>query len=451
MLHQQDPVMISGVTNLTLQGLGTMETGPHETVIQSTVVIRCSRSTGGFIIMNSQSVTISTITVSGCASRSVTAFCSYCCAAMGVVNSYNTHLEHVSIQNATGYGLLSVNSFNLSIEDSSFYHNQDHSQRGAGCYGGNARVVFDRSSSPLTSYTTLNIIKSNFSFGFTTRSGAGLSIELNNKAHYKLEVYIDEVVANGNTGRLGANIYISVSSILAHYNIFIKNTLSLHGNMVPLDNFFNTVRFGAGLFFQHTSDNATQAFLSVFNSTFAHNQADIGAGGLYYAVTAKAVKVQLENCYFLNNTGNFGSALYMLGTGIPAIHSVSGISAFLDNVTMDINQPSNKRDTSSLQSTMTAENVASITFKGVSIFNSLTTGLILLGSKKNFEGKCTIYNNLGIDGGGMALYGTSYILLNPPVVVNLTANHASRYGGGLYVNQPITINTFALCFFQTTQ
>ena len=50
MLHQQDLVMISGVTNLTLQGLGTMETGPHETVIQSTVVNRCSRSTGGIII-----------------------------------------------------------------------------------------------------------------------------------------------------------------------------------------------------------------------------------------------------------------------------------------------------------------------------------------------------------------------------------------------------------------
>ena len=96
MLHQQDLVMISGVTNLTLQGLGTMETGPHETVIQSTVIIRCSRSTGGFIIMDSQSVTISTITMSGCVSRSITILStSYGPAAMGVVNSYNTRLQHV--------------------------------------------------------------------------------------------------------------------------------------------------------------------------------------------------------------------------------------------------------------------------------------------------------------------------------------------------------------------
>ena len=63
--HMLDPlhlVMISGVTNLTLQRLGTIETGLHETVIQSTVVFRCSRFNGGFIIMDSQSVTISAIT-----------------------------------------------------------------------------------------------------------------------------------------------------------------------------------------------------------------------------------------------------------------------------------------------------------------------------------------------------------------------------------------------------
>ena len=48
----------------------------------------------------------------------------------------------------------------------------------------------------------------------------------------------------------------------------------------------------------------------------------------------------------------------------------------------------------------------------------------------------------------MALYGSSYIMLNPSVEVSLTANHTSRYGGGLYVNQPIAPRQFAKCFFQ---
>ena len=172
MLHHQDLVMINSVTNLTLQGWGTMETGSHETVIQSTVVIRCSISTGGFIIIDSQSVTISTITVSGCASRSVTILStSYGPAAMGVVNSYNTRLQYVSIQNASGCGLLSVNSFNFFIEDSSFYHNQYlvDDECGLLCPEGNARVFFNSFSPHFTSNNTrkLNIIKSNFSFGFS--------------------------------------------------------------------------------------------------------------------------------------------------------------------------------------------------------------------------------------------------------------------------------------------
>ena len=248
--------------------------------------------------MDSQSITISTITVSECASRSITTLSTtYGPAAMGVLNSYNTYLQHVSIQNASGYGLLSVNSFNLSIEDSSFYHNQYpiDDKCGLRCPGGNAQVVFEEFSSPLTFNNTLNVIKSNFSFGFSVHllQGSGLSIELDNIFHYKVDVCIDEVVAYGNTGVTGANIYISVSSFKAYYKIFVNNTLSLHGNMVPLDNFLDTAIVGAGLYFVHYSRNATQAYLSIFNSTFSHNQAYTGAGVLYYAETANIVILRL--------------------------------------------------------------------------------------------------------------------------------------------------------------
>ena len=81
---------------------------------------------------------ISAITVSGCEGHLPYLEKSYDPAAIFIVNSYNTLLHRVSIQNDTGYGLLSVNSFNLSIEDSSFYHNQYPLYRGERCHGGNA-------------------------------------------------------------------------------------------------------------------------------------------------------------------------------------------------------------------------------------------------------------------------------------------------------------------------
>ena len=66
-LDQQ--VVISGVNNLTLQGLGTIETGHHETVTQSTVVIKCNRSTGGFVFMDGDFITINTISLTDCTSK----------------------------------------------------------------------------------------------------------------------------------------------------------------------------------------------------------------------------------------------------------------------------------------------------------------------------------------------------------------------------------------------
>ena len=57
-LNQEGFVTITCVSNLTWQGMGSMEMGPHETTMQSTVVIKCNKSTGDFMIRDSQFVTI---------------------------------------------------------------------------------------------------------------------------------------------------------------------------------------------------------------------------------------------------------------------------------------------------------------------------------------------------------------------------------------------------------
>ena len=78
--------------------------------------------------------------------------------------------------------------------------------------------------------------------------------------------------------------------------------------------------------------------------------------------------------------------------------------------------------------------------------NNPTTGLVALNSYVVFSGEHNIFiNNSGVDGGGMALYGYSFLLLRG-TVVNFTVNHASRFGGGLYVNQEKSI--LGQCFFQ---
>ena len=63
----QGTLEISGVTNITLQGLGHIEQGFHETVMQSTSVIMCSdNNRGGIQFTNSTDVVLKSITIANC-------------------------------------------------------------------------------------------------------------------------------------------------------------------------------------------------------------------------------------------------------------------------------------------------------------------------------------------------------------------------------------------------
>ena len=58
---------ISGISNITLHGLGHIEQGFHETVMQSTSVIRCSDfNRSGIQFTNSMNVILKTITITNC-------------------------------------------------------------------------------------------------------------------------------------------------------------------------------------------------------------------------------------------------------------------------------------------------------------------------------------------------------------------------------------------------
>ena len=196
-LDHQDTFTISHVSNLKLLGLGTIEPGPHETVMQSTVVIECNR---GFAFIETQFVTIEAITLNGCTGNSYNfgnfglEFFDFgigpsANAGLGLICSHIFYLRNASVQNSSGYGVLVVNSFNLTIEGSSFYRNQYPTViincNSVVCQGG---IVFsdycldESSTSTLANNSTLKIVKSNFSlsFGQQILIGSGLMIAIAN-------------------------------------------------------------------------------------------------------------------------------------------------------------------------------------------------------------------------------------------------------------------------------
>ena len=282
-LDQQEAVNITGVSNLTLQGLGSIEPGPHETVMQSTVVIQCN---GGFAFIETQFVTIEAITLNGCTGRVYDFGNRLVASGLAILLSHNFLLQYFSVQNGSGYGLLVINSFNLTIEASSFYRNQYLTVNCtlSDCRGGNALIIFSDTSlteDSVSNNSKLQILNSNFSFSFgQLGTTTGLMIDIANTIDYRVDVVINNVVAYGNSGSYGANIHIAVTSAVAHYSIDINNTRSLYGNIIhPLDpHVFKTI--GAGLYFYYNCSKFVEATLLINNSEFSYNQA-ISGGGMY--------------------------------------------------------------------------------------------------------------------------------------------------------------------------
>ena len=64
---REDLVLVSNVHNLTLKGQGQWPVaGAEETVMQSTVIINCTRGRGGFNFTTSHNITVEGLTVVNC-------------------------------------------------------------------------------------------------------------------------------------------------------------------------------------------------------------------------------------------------------------------------------------------------------------------------------------------------------------------------------------------------
>ena len=108
-------VHVSNVHNLTLKGQGQWPVaGAEETVMQSTVIINCTKGRGGFRFYNSYNITVEGLTVVNCGGLNNAVF------KFSTVQILFFHKN--SIQHMTGFGLFVVNSDNVIITNCSYYH-----------------------------------------------------------------------------------------------------------------------------------------------------------------------------------------------------------------------------------------------------------------------------------------------------------------------------------------
>ena len=395
----QGTLEISGVSNITLQGQGHIEQGFHETVMQSTSVIRCSGyNRDGIQFTNSKDVVLKLITITNCGFNLNANYNN----SLSLANINNVILEWVSVQNGSGIGLILYNCFDVLIINSTFANNEDLKT-----YVGNALIYYDDHVKKLS---RVNIVKSNFTLGL----GSGMSLMYYVDNEIEVEVVIENSEFSHNIVQYGGGVIIYISN----------GRGSIEFNNCTIYN--NTAHYGGGGMAINLRNRSGSIEFS--NCTIYNNTAQWG-GGMYIDLHNGSSSTEFSNCTIYNNTVQYkGGAMYIdLQNGIGSTKftncTIYNNTAWYEGggVYIDLQKGSSSTEFSNC----TIYNNSARNGEGGGVHIDLHNG-----SGRTEFSNCTIYNNTAQYGGGgveIDLYdGSGSTEFSNCTIYNNTA----QYGGG---------------------
>ena len=486
-LDTEKSLMIVNVQNLSLVGLGETEEGFHNTVMQSTSIITCETPSSNVVFMNSTNITIRSITFRNCGRilelenrisnyfKNALSLYSSLAPQLGsnatvvTIEVYQLTIQNVSVQNSSGYGLLSINSFSIYIAQSSFVENnlRAYYEHCEDCIGGNLAIFYTNIltsvSLPIRNIHPINIINTNVSFGINlayprlnSQIGGGMLIFMEQTRQYGIYISIDNIVAHGNTAAIGANLAFVSEARVPFYTLLVQNTVSKYANIFyKLDSSFSFYMSGGGMAIlsgcanrlQDTNSNSaihrpSRNPIRLYNAEFYYNNG--GASGTltitYYGKReiGELHNVFIENVTMHSNHGEFVSGMVLssqvTGVGNPIIFNVKNVSIF-NNSFADL----------AAVKILTCHRV---NFELLNVQNNRGSGLLVQESTIYFYGNNNLLmNNTGVNGGGLHIGDNSLVVLELPAMVYILNNHATKTGGGMYIKEDSNIID---CFFHFT-
>ena len=258
---REDLVQVNNVHNLTLKGQGEWPVaGPEETVMQSTVIINCTRGRGGFIFDTGYDITIEGLTITNCGDRSNGVFL--------FANVGKLYLHKNSIQNMLGYGLTIIDCETVNVANCSWYRSFLSLNSGAGISVSYARSFHDD--------ITCAITYSNFTKCHNPQSGGGIYMHVNTHSNITVAVILS---------------HLMVSQTSAGYSSGCLSGL-LHGDCKVSLQILNSIFYGCngsrttGCLF---IDVNTTTQIIIRNSTFIENT--LSRFGLVGELTSELVLV----------------------------------------------------------------------------------------------------------------------------------------------------------------
>ena len=458
---REDLVLVSNVHNLTLKGQGQWPVaGAEETVMQSTVIINCTRKRGGFNFTTSHNITVEGLTVVNCGGLDNTVF------YFSTVQNISFHKN--SIQHMTGYGLFVHNCDKVIVTNCSYYHSSVCNISDVS--GGGVGIVYNTQYSN-TGYT-LELSYSNMtkccSYGF----GGGIDLDIQSKFG-SARLLFSHLVLSHNKALYGGGFQVEMHGE-DDVTLVINNCLLVHGSAltskcvgVDCDKIING---GGGMHFDVTVQSTitiqnTQFLenfghsvgeiyfnlvgnvsLSILNSTIVNEETYSGYGvwifiGHSTYVTLANTRIRFANLlytgfYVIGSSieyGNRPSQFQMVNCQFERCKNVSVI-VYLKNQHLTIITncifSKNTGDHSVIYST------SNIFLNSSIISDNNMTGITLDPADKliKFIGRNVIQNNRNTEGAGITLVLPAHIQIDGELI--LYNNTADEHGGAILMKIP---------------
>ena len=255
---RDDFVHISNVHNLTLKGQGQWPVaGPEETVMQSTVIINCTRGRGGFYFDTSHDITVEGLTVVNCGKL----LSSNMGPSVFIFSRVKNLFFHKnSLQHMTGYGIHVYNCENATITNCSYYHSTlcDIELHKISPNGGGVGIVYNGSTQYSNASYTLELSHSNMTKCCSYQNGGGIWL-YTRLGFGSATVLFSHLVLSHNRAKVGGGL-AAVLDGNGSMTLLISKCLFSHGSALG--------GYGGGIAINNV---ATRSWITIVETSLMEN------------------------------------------------------------------------------------------------------------------------------------------------------------------------------------
>ena len=383
---RESHVNISHVYNLTLKGQGQWPIkGAEGTVMQSTVIINCTRGRGWFIFDRSHNITVESLTVVNCGSDYQNGVFSFSLVT-------NVLFLKNSIQHMMGCGLRIYLCNNpIVITNCSFYNSTALNISREHRYSSVIVFVYDEPHDFEGSNLVLSY--SNITKCCTNGYGGGIGF---NAFNGSFEVFFEHLVLSQNTAAEGGGMYIKFDGSELRLNIINTDFIDNYGHSINDISFeANSDLLSTFYLLRSTIVHTGMAFsdYGVYINSYGDTNvtlrdtrmkfANLHLAGFHMDSTADEQSIEMYDCQFENSHN------------VSVILSVSVTVTRIDNCIFSNNTGGN----SVIVLFCSGDNI----FRNSVISNNNMTGITLIASYTLFFGRNVIQNNRNTEGAGITL------------------------------------------------